>query len=263
MNNLGQNKNSAFTLMELLVVIGIIGILAALLLPAISQSKGRALRIQCANNVRQLGMGLQAYVTENNSYPLSVKRDYPNHFTTWRVALQRTEFATENSTNRISYSWMVEGVWKCPAADKPSDWPTGVWYLSYGYNGYGLRVTKDTNSLGLGGHIFYDGTNGTAPPIDELDVASPSEMMAIADGFSGGNGIIEDHGGFGRTGDLQDFFGGGTKRAYARHQGKANVVFCDGHVESPTLQFLFDDTSDAALVRWNRDHLPHREKLPP
>jgi prepilin-type processing-associated H-X9-DG protein len=48
-----------------------------------------------------------------------------------------------------------------------------------------------------------------------------------------------------------------------RHQGKANVVFCDGHVESPTLPFLFADTSDAALSRWNRDHQPHREKLSP
>jgi hypothetical protein len=34
-------------------------------------------------------------------------------------------------------------------------------------------------------------------------------------------------------------------------------------VESPTLQFLFEDTSDAALSRWNRDHQPHREKLSP
>jgi hypothetical protein len=47
------------------------------------------------------------------------------------------------------------------------------------------------------------------------------------------------------------------------------VVFCDVHVESPTLQFLFEDTSDAALVRWNRslrtatNHLPHRQKLSP
>ena len=54
-----------------------------------------------------------------------------------------------------------------------------------------------------------------------------------------------------------------TQRSYARHQGKANVVFCDGHVESPTLEFLFEDTSDAALSRWNRDHQPHREKLSP
>ena len=48
-----------------------------------------------------------------------------------------------------------------------------------------------------------------------------------------------------------------------RHQGKANVLFCDSHVESPTLKFLFEDTSDEALRRWNRDHLPHREKLAP
>jgi prepilin-type processing-associated H-X9-DG protein len=47
------------------------------------------------------------------------------------------------------------------------------------------------------------------------------------------------------------------------HRDKANVVFCDGHVESSTLQFLFADTSDAALARWNCDHLPHREKLSP
>jgi hypothetical protein len=40
-------------------------------------------------------------------------------------------------------------------------------------------------------------------------------------------------------------------------------VLCDGHVESPTLKFLFADTSDEALSRWNRDHLPHREKLTP
>jgi prepilin-type processing-associated H-X9-DG protein len=47
----------------------------------------------------------------------------------------------------------------------------------------------------------------------------------------------------------------------SRHQGKANVVLCDGHVESPTVQFLFDDTGDTALVKWNRDHAPHRDRL--
>jgi len=46
-----------------------------------------------------------------------------------------------------------------------------------------------------------------------------------------------------------------------KYYREANVVFCDGHVESPTLRFLFQNTSDAALVRWNRDHLPHRDRL--
>ena len=41
------------------------------------------------------------------------------------------------------------------------------------------------------------------------------------------------------------------------------MVFCDGHVESPTLQFLFTDTSAAALIRRNRDHQSHRDRLVP
>jgi len=78
-------------------------------------------------------------------------------------------------------------------------------------------------------------------------------MMAIGDGFDP-NGILMRR-------PVADFEQFGNVRT--RHQGKANLVFCDGHVESPTLKFLFEDTSDAALVRWNRDHLPHREKLSP
>jgi prepilin-type processing-associated H-X9-DG protein len=54
-----------------------------------------------------------------------------------------------------------------------------------------------------------------------------------------------------------------TRRSIARHNGRANISFCDGHVESPALEYLFEETSDAALSRWNREYLPHREKLPP
>ncbi len=106
----------------------------------------------------------------------------------------------------------------------------------------------------------------------ESEVASPSEMMAIGDGFKGNKDYLIDGDldgmwrNYGRESysDIGNFdYLASTKRSYARHQGKANVVFCDGHVESPTLQFLFEDTSDAALSRWNRDHLPHREKLSP
>ena len=151
-------------------------------------------------------------------------------------------------------------MWFCPDATRPSSVPKERFFPSYGYNAYGTATSKDTVSLGLGGHGAPanqgpDGKVVFAPPVGETEVANPSDMMALGDGFTGNSVYIQDGTSlFWRTWTEDPE---GTKRAFARHQGKANVFFCDGHVESPTLKFLFEDTSDAALVRWNRDHLPH------
>jgi prepilin-type processing-associated H-X9-DG protein/prepilin-type N-terminal cleavage/methylation domain-containing protein len=265
-----EKKDLAFTLVELLVVIAIIAILAALLLAATSQAKARAQRIQCANNVRQLGIGLQAFVTDNNFYPPVVNPVYSNGkfkgVLNWESAIQDELYAhylipAKESPYHAPYP--PEGIWHCPSAFLPDDFPTDTGYSDYGYNCYGMSAGTSTNSLGLGGHHIWNNSHFSLPAINESEISIPSEMMAIGDGFEGGNGIIRD-GKFilWRTLDVEDYLGS-TKRSYARHQGKANVVFCDGHVESPTLQFLFEDTSDDALSRWNRDHLPHREKLSP
>ena len=256
-----QNNKSAFTLIELLVVIAIIGILAALLLTAVSQAKGRAQRIQCANNVRQLGMGMNLFASDNGAYPLAygVRID-TGQFNFWSDDLERT-FSGHKLTE-------LNGVWHCPSYSPP---PSIEGKFDYGYNGFGLGNQIDDEIFGLGGHKGIR-AKSLGPAVKESEVTNPSEMMAIGDGLVGGwfpkLSINDRTGWLGRHRIVSEYVlgrgqPGSTARAEARHQGRANVVFCDGHVESPTLQFLFEDTSDAALVRWNRDHLPHREKLSP
>lgn len=112
----------AFTLVELLVVISIIGMLMALLLPAIHSAKEQARRMECANNQKQLALALISYETAHGSYPgyrdslstnnntvvpvnwtipLLANLDRPDLARVWKTLLS----AQVSNTGNVTYTW--------------------------------------------------------------------------------------------------------------------------------------------------------------
>ena len=84
---IGNQKSTGFTLVELLVVITIIGILIALLLPAVQAAREAARRMQCGNNIKQTVLGLQLYHEQKSVFPVGISDTNSVSFVTWEAYL--------------------------------------------------------------------------------------------------------------------------------------------------------------------------------
>ena len=258
-------RTKAFTLIELLVVIAVIGLLAALLLPALNQAKERGKRTVCQNNLRQLGMALTLYADEHNQYPTCFRR-----IPAGRGAAnpKGSEVSLWNALI-LPYLGNNSDVFNCPSFPPFFRWTTDPSTLGYMY---------PTNIEGNRPFCYAINANGVAvvnwglvktTPLDAdtvsrkpNEIRNPADMIAVGDDTIGttnsaSHSWVKLNGWGVFTPGI--FSGGFPSRAGAIgtvHNQGGNMVFLDGHVEwNRWWQWI--EFSDAAARRWNYDNEPH------
>jgi prepilin-type N-terminal cleavage/methylation domain-containing protein/prepilin-type processing-associated H-X9-DG protein len=247
---------NGFTLIELLVVIAIIAILAAMLLPALSKAKSKAKQTACINNLRQIGIATVMYADEYKVYPGCLWSFGGGAYTyVWP-----TRLLTQMGNNN-------RGAFSCPAAPANSVWekpanetlgatpPSGPFdqyglrndsRFSLGYNDWGLL--SGGGKLGMGGDV-----NNVANLIRDTAVRRPTEMIMLGDSKPDKvfDGNIDPR----SVGDNAN----GEQWPSNRHNRRTNLMFADGHADSPQRKDVIDPNNQIWRARWNNDNEPHNE----
>ncbi len=208
-----------FTLIELLVVLAVIGILTALLLPAISQSQSQARRIRCVGNLRQIGIAAQLYWDDYDGLAFRYRRDVgPKGARYWFGWLGSGAEGSRifDATQGALFPYLGQGhIEICPS-------------LNYALQSFKLKA----NGAAYGyGYNLQLSASEPRPPVPLSSVSSASETVVLADAAQINTfqpPASPDHP------MLEEFYYVNTNEAtvHFRHRQNANVVFVDGHVGS-------------------------------
>ncbi|MFZ2653783.1 MAG: H-X9-DG-CTERM domain-containing protein [Victivallales bacterium] len=186
-----------FTLIELLIVIAIISILAAMLLPALKTAKDVAMKNSCMNNQKQIGLAIYAYTTDYNGWLTPVAKVDPQIF--WARTLQNEGYLG-------SPSFAGAKIFQCPTSPDSITTVASTGWTNYGYPVY------------LGNYISPNDGIGSYAPKNIMRISNPTQSAILAD-------TNEPYS------RLWPYASGKVVGVHARHSNGANVLFLDGHIE--------------------------------
>ena len=222
---LPEGKTRVFTFIELLIVISIIAILAAMLLPALNKARQTAQGISCIGKVRQILIATQAYLGDSNGVYYSVylgpylsgnstTDNYASRPTVWMEYLL-LYMGRKELTMITRRDLSVSGPFGCPSQAFPDKLYPGYGYFSNLFGDYGHAVGSESSA---------------SPGVKQSRIPSPSKHISHAEAC-GGNDTYEKRA---RRGNLKVH---NNTVAY-RHRRKANVGWVDGHVSGEAATLL-------------------------
>ena len=214
------NRRQGFTIVELLVVIGIVVVLVALLLPVLTKGAGAARSIVCTSNLRSLGQLASLYADGNRGWLPPV--GYPPNGPVLTNPYWFEEIMGVMGRQLSDYppvGSLEFGIWRCPenaVATRPESSKDGEEYNSYTINAWGQNVTTPENRY-MGSKLTW--------------FAWPSELYAMWDGVSY---HVDPFGNDGTNSLPQPFASApGIRSTSYRHNLGVNMLFADGHVSWP------------------------------